>query len=59
MKIVNGQVIIEGLKSAMPSGEYVAFTDGDYTRVVIEKDIIIHLTSIIEFEDKRKGELNA
>lgn len=60
MKIVNGEVIIEGLKAAMPSGEYVAFTDGDCTRIVIEKDVILRLVSLTEFEENRmKGKNNA
>ena len=59
MKIVNGQVIIEGLKAAMPSTEYVAFTDCDHTRVLIEKDVILRLASLIEFEEQRKEKTNA
>lgn len=53
MKIVNREVIIEGIKAAMPSGEYVAFTDGDYARIVIEKDVVLRLASLIEFEENR------
>lgn len=59
MKVVNGQVIIEGMKTTMPFNDYVSFTDGDCTKVLIEKDIILRLASLIDYEEERKEKSNA